>query len=255
MRKKRQDGTGTVYARYKIHTKTRKEGFLGWWVKIYVNGMQIVRNAHTTDKDQAKAFLAELVAQQARGAPIPRRELTLKDGASNANRTAKLNGRLPSKAYDNHLIPFFGARAKMSAITAIRVKEYAAHKLKAGLAPATVNRHLEALRRAFTVAVQDGALAARPHVPRLKENNVKTGFFERQQFDALRRHLPRPRKKPRTEAEIAADPLVAVVTFGWITGGGWARCWGCGGATSISRPARCGSSPARRRTARAGSSR
>ena len=109
------------------------------------------------------------------------------------DRAAALNGRPPSKAYDNHLIPFFGA------------------------APATVNRHLEARRRAFTVAVQDGALASRPHIPRLQEHNVNTGFFERAQFEALRRHLPRPRKKARTEAEVAVDPLVAVVTFGWIT--------------------------------------
>ena len=44
----------------------------------------------------------------------------------------------------------------------------------------------------------------KPHVPSLKENNVRTGFFEREQFERVRRYL--------------APPLKAVVTFAYITG-------------------------------------
>src|SRR5262245_39331617 len=160
-RKKRADGTGCVYAR------RRKDGsVVGWWIKFYRNGEQIVRNAHTTDKEEAKDQLAKLLAQKAEGVPIARAQLTLADAAANANRTAEMNGREPSRAYAKHLIPYFGKHTKMSAITTIKIKEYIEHQLKAGAAPATVNRQLEALRRAFTVAVQDGALHARPHIPR-----------------------------------------------------------------------------------------
>jgi integrase len=212
--KKRADGTGCVYAR------RRKDGsVLGWWIKIYRSGEQIVRNAHTMEREEAKDQLVKLLAQKADGVPIARAQLTLKDAAANANRTAAMNGREPSRAYDKHLIPYFGKHAKMSAITTIRIKQYIEQKLTAGAAPATVNRQLEALRRAFTVALQDGALASRPHIPRLRENNVRTGFFERAQFDALCRRLPKATKKrPVTDAVVAADPLVQVATFGWITG-------------------------------------
>jgi integrase len=42
----------------------------------------------------------------------------------------------------------------------------------------------------FTLAVQAGKLLHRPHVPMLREQNVRTGFFEREQFETVRAHLP-----------------------------------------------------------------
>ena len=52
--------------------------------------------------------------------------------------------------------------------------------------------------------MQARKLLHRPHIPMLKENNVRTGFFEREQFEAVRGHLP--------------EPLQPVVTFAYITG-------------------------------------
>ena len=42
------------------------------------------------------------------------------------------------------------------------------------------------VKRAFSLAVQAGKVAVKPHVPMLKENNVRAGFFERDQFEAVR---------------------------------------------------------------------
>jgi hypothetical protein len=42
----------------------------------------------------------------------------------------------------------------------------------------------------FTLAVQAGRLLYRPHIPMLRENNVRTGFFEREQFESVLAHLP-----------------------------------------------------------------
>jgi integrase len=94
-----------------------------------------------------------------------------------------------NRAYEKHLIPFFGRHRMMSAIDAIEIERYKEARLAAGAAPATVNRELEALRRAFTLAVRHGLLPSRPHVERLAEDNVRTGFFEREQFEALLTHL------------------------------------------------------------------
>jgi integrase len=52
--------------------------------------------------------------------------------------------------------------------------------------------------------MQSGALHARPHIPRLSLDNVRSGFFEDAQFTAVRHRLP--------------PALQPVVTFLYVTG-------------------------------------
>jgi integrase len=52
--------------------------------------------------------------------------------------------------------------------------------------------------------VKGGKLLHKPYIPMLKENNVRTGFFERDQFELVRKHLP--------------EHVQAMVTFAYITG-------------------------------------
>jgi len=42
----------------------------------------------------------------------------------------------------------------------------------------------------FTLAIQAGKLLQKPHIPMLLERNVRKGFFERAQFEAVRNRLP-----------------------------------------------------------------
>ena len=56
----------------------------------------------------------------------------------------------------------------------------------------------------FTLAAQVGKVLHRPHIPMLREHNVRTGFFEREEFEAVRDALP--------------DPHRPVVTFAYFTG-------------------------------------
>ena len=56
----------------------------------------------------------------------------------------------------------------------------------------------------YTLAIQAGKLLTRPYVPTLAENNVRTGFFGREQIDSVIGHLP--------------EALRPMVTFAHITG-------------------------------------
>jgi integrase len=69
---------------------------------------------------------------------------------------------------------------------------------------ATINRELAVLKRMFSLAVKYQKLHAKPHVPMLQEDNVRTGFFEPQQFEAVLAHLP--------------APIRLVITFAYLTG-------------------------------------
>jgi integrase len=102
-----------------------------------------------------------------------------------------------------HLSPFFAGRFA-SAITTAEVRRFIALRQQAGAANAEINRELAALKRAFSLAVQAGKLMHKPHIPMLQENNVRTGFFEREQFESVRHHLP--------------ENLRPMVTFAYITG-------------------------------------
>jgi integrase len=73
-----------------------------------------------------------------------------------------------------------------------------------GVSNAEINRELTTLKRMFSLALQSGKLLHKPHIPMLKENNVRTGFFERHEFDAVLCRLP-----------AVVQP---VVTFAHITG-------------------------------------
>lgn len=84
-------------------------------------------------------------------------------------------------------------------------RRYADLRLKERAAPASVNRELAALRRAFRLAVRHGLLLGAPPVPALREDNVRTGFFEPDQFEAVCRNL----------REIEADVVRFCYHTGW----------------------------------------
>jgi integrase len=73
-----------------------------------------------------------------------------------------------------------------------------------GVSNAEINRELTVLKRIFSLAIQSGKLLHKPHIPLLKENNVRKGFFEAHQFDAVLEKLP-------------AD-LKPMLEFAYITG-------------------------------------
>src|SRR4029077_13358521 len=48
-----------------------------------------------------------------------------------------------------------------------------------------INRELATLKRMFTLAKKAGKLHHVPHIERLREDNVRRGFFEREQFESV----------------------------------------------------------------------
>jgi integrase len=138
------------------------------------------------------------------------------------------------KTYDDvrrrirkHLSPFFGNR-RMITITTTELRAYVTKRLADGtpdrqkreskgkqegprtdvpnrpVSAGEINRELTVLKRMFSLAIQAGKLVHKPHFPMLRENNVRAGFFEREQYLSVLRHLP--------------TSMQPVVTFAFVTG-------------------------------------
>lgn len=179
------------------------------WLKYYQGGRAVRESTGTTKETVARRMLRTREGDVEHGIPIVPQmgKITFDDAATDLLNDYTVNGR---KTHDDakrrielHLkLTFKGKR--LISITTADIRAYVVARQHAGAKPATINRELSALKRMFTLAVQAGKLHAKPHIPMLQEDNVRRGFFEPAQFDAVRAHLP---------AEIRP-----VVTFAYLTG-------------------------------------
>ena len=73
-----------------------------------------------------------------------------------------------------------------------------------GASNGEISRELTVLKRMFSLAINDGKLLYKPHIPLLHESNTRTGFFEPDQFTSVLTHLP--------------AALVPMIEFAYVTG-------------------------------------
>lgn len=93
--------------------------------------------------------------------------------------------------FKKHIIPVFGHR-KAAQITTAALNAYILRRQAEGAATGTINRELEAIRHAFRLAIQGRKLYVMPHVPHMREDNVRSGFFTRDEVERLCCHLRKP---------------------------------------------------------------
>ena len=93
--------------------------------------------------------------------------------------------------------------ARACDLTLDRLNRYVSDRLSAGIAPATVKLELTHLHKAFRLAERAGK-AFCPPFPQITLQNVRAGFFERADFEAVRSHLPEGFRGP--------------ITFAYLTG-------------------------------------
>ncbi len=181
-----------------------------WWIQYRVGGRVQSESSRSTRRAEAVDLLKRREGDAVRGIPVSAKvgRLRLEEAAEDVFNDYRTNGKRSlvdvKRRVEKHLQPFFGNR-RMIAVTTTDVRTFTVRRQAAGASNGEINRELTALKRMFSLAIQAGKLLHKPYIPMLKENNVRTGFFEREQFESIRDHLQPP-------------PFRGVVAFAYATG-------------------------------------
>lgn len=200
--------TGTAYQRGGV-----------WWIRYRLRGKQVRepggldgKGARTKTEalERLRQRIGEISSERYIGPSAER--VTVSDllDSYEASLTAKEAKGAAQAA--SHLLPI---RARFGELRAIDVTTDAIREYAAGMrgrtnrsgrlyGAATINRGLQAFRAAFNLARKEDRLARVPYFPLLKENNVRKGFFEPADFEAVAESLPEPEN--------------GVARFGYLTG-------------------------------------
>jgi len=167
------------------------------WIKYRENGRVKRESTETTNHVVARRIPRNREGDVEHGIPIVPKmgRITFDEAATDLVNDYTTNGKKSlahvTRRIDLALKPTFKGKRLLS-ITTSEVRAYIAARQQAGAANATINRELAALKRMFSLAVQAGKLHAKPHIPMLREDNVRRGFFEPEAFGSVRAHLPEP---------------------------------------------------------------
>ncbi|MFH1629647.1 MAG: tyrosine-type recombinase/integrase [Pseudomonadota bacterium] len=178
-----------------------------FWLKYYRNGKPYYESSGSKKETDAKKLLRKREGEISEG-KLPGvyydrtrfehlEEMFTRDRRINNKSVKDAEKRL------NHLRPFFGG-IKVSNIKTDRIAKYIDERLSKRAANATINRELAALRRMLNLGYRAEKVARVPYFDMLTEDNVKTGYLEDFEFEALREALP--------------SYLKGFLTFGYMTG-------------------------------------
>jgi integrase len=188
----------------------KKKGSPFLYYAFYQGKKQIHRSSRSTSERVARQLLRIAEGDIARGRlPSVNFDRVLFDDLCESFLTDyRINRRrslVKAERSVKYLKEYFGGM-KANHITTDMAQKYIEKRQKEGMSNASINRELAALKRMFRLATQctPPKVSAIPYVPSLKENNIRKGFYEGEDFRRLLAVLP--------------EYLRPVALFGYETG-------------------------------------
>ena len=190
-----------------------------WWIRYYKNGRRYEESSGSAKEAEAKSLLRLREGDIQRGVALTpkvgriRVDEAAKDVVNDYRTNRKRSLDDVERRIELHLKPFFGNR-RMASIRRADIREYIDSRQKetavlrkaftftardgtprnvpeqrraiTGVSNAEINRELTALKRMFNLAIQAGKLIQKPHIPFLKEHNVRASPRTRSAGDDVR---------------------------------------------------------------------
>jgi hypothetical protein len=217
-----------------------------WWFKwTGLDGQPMYRSSASTERDVAEDMLRAELDRKSKGltaSPDPRR-CCVDDLLEALEARYKTEGRrsLERLKYSKDQLLRLFQNVAATRVTGADILRDATQRLEEKAAPATMNRELAALRAAYRLGLENDVITAMPRIKLLPENNVRKGFADAQQVEAICRHL--------------RDDIADAVRFAFQTGWRRSEVFGFTWARSTGTAASSGWSPERRRAGRGARSR
>lgn len=186
---KRPKKIGSIYQRGKI-----------WWIKYYSKGQPVYESSRSTRSEDAERRLRKRLGEMATGAfrGIAPERTTMGELFDLVEADYREKGK---RSIDDvkcrlklHLRPKL-AKFRAADFGSSEISRYIASRKREENpppAPATINRELSILKRAFSLGSRhDPPLVLHnPPITKLPENNVRTGFLDKADYDRLLGELP-----------------------------------------------------------------
>lgn len=163
-----------------------------WWIEYWIRGKQYRESAAATEEAAQKKLTARLAEAKTARFIGPSAETITGKALLDAYEAdlEKRKAKSPSTyCHLRKMRQFFGADRAID-ITETRLDRFIAEERLAKLTDATINRELQTLRAAFRLGWKRKQVRDVPIFTLLREDNVRTGFFEPHEFSAVIAHLP-----------------------------------------------------------------
>ncbi len=176
---------GSVFKRGKV-----------FWIKYYRAGKPY-RGVSQSNKETIAKRLLKLREGQVAENRFPGlrvEKVRFEELAQGLLNDYRVNGKRSIDRFElslKHLKPFFGGVRAID-ITTDRIETYILQRQGEGAKNGTINRELTALKRMFNLAKQmtPPKVVSVPFIPHLEESSARQGYFEHNEYLALRKALP-----------------------------------------------------------------